>query len=77
MDAVLLARAEQLREATGESRSALVCRALRQLLRAEAHAASVRAYVDAYRRVPETTLDQRRAHSLALRSLSSLPWEEP
>jgi metal-responsive CopG/Arc/MetJ family transcriptional regulator len=77
MDADLLARAEQLRETTGESRSALVSRALRRLLHAEAHAASVREYVDAYRRVPETSIDERRAHRLASRSLASLPWEEP
>ena len=67
----LLARAERLRNATGESRSALAYRALRRLLRAEAHAATVREYVEAYRRSPESADEV-----LAARTLSALPWDD-
>ena len=44
----LFVRAERLRRASGESRSALVGRALRQLLRDEGVASDVKQYVAAY-----------------------------
>lgn len=72
----LFLRAERLRRASGESRSALVGRALRQLLRDEDVASDVKLYIEAYRRVPETSRDERRARQLARRSLAALPWDE-
>ena len=76
IDRRLLARAERLRSATGESRSALVSRAVRQLLRDETRARDVERYVDAYRRVPESPAERRAAGELARRSLASLPWDD-
>jgi metal-responsive CopG/Arc/MetJ family transcriptional regulator len=75
LDSRLLARAERLRRATGESRSALVARALRDLVRSEAQERRVREYVEAYRRMPETTHEVRTARALARRSVTNLPWE--
>lgn len=72
----LFRRAERLRQASGESRSALIGRALRQLLRSEARARDVEQYVQAYQRVPETGQDVERARRLARRSLTLLPWDE-
>ena len=76
VDGELLARAEQRRKVTGESRSALVARALRQLLCVEEHAQQVKQYVEAYRRFPESEIEVREARSLARRSLRGLPWDE-
>ena len=76
IDRSLLARAERLRTATGESRSALVSRAVRHLLRDEARARDVQEYVDAYRRVPESPVERRVARELARRSLAALPWND-
>jgi Arc/MetJ family transcription regulator len=76
VDPSLLARAERLRKTTGESRSALVGRALRLLLREDATRSAAHAYVDAYRRMPETDTDLRDARAIATRSLASLPWDD-
>ncbi|MBK7585848.1 MAG: ribbon-helix-helix protein, CopG family [Myxococcales bacterium] len=76
LDRDLLRRAERLREATGESRSALVARALRQFLRAEELDRQVREYSEAYRTVPETASDTRQARALARRSLAQVDWDD-
>ena len=39
-------------------------------------ARDVEEYVAAYRRVPESSHDQRRARQLARRTLAALPWDE-
>jgi metal-responsive CopG/Arc/MetJ family transcriptional regulator len=69
-------RAERLRKRSGESRSALVGRALRELLRHDAMADEARRYVDAYRRMPETVAEVRRARRLARHGIIALPWED-
>jgi len=74
LDAKLLERAERMRERTGESRSALVSRALRALTGDEAHARRVREYVRAYRDTPETPAEVAAARASARRSLAALPW---
>lgn len=76
LDRDLLRRAERLREATGESRSALVARALRQFLRVEELDRQVREYSEAYRRVPETASDVREARALARRFVAQVDWDE-
>lgn len=76
VDHELLARAERLRSATGESRSALLGRALRLLLRTEAHAREVEQYVSALERMPESASDERRARAEARTSLAALPWDD-
>ena len=55
----LLARVEQWRARTGESRSAVVRRALELLLRRLDHFEAVREYVEAYEVHPETEEDER------------------
>lgn len=76
LDPALLERAERLRKATGESRSALVGRALRELLRAEERDRRVAEYVDAYRRVPESSGEIAQARRLAKRSLAAVAWDD-
>jgi len=76
LDPELLARAERLRKETGESRSALVGRALRELLRAEERDRRVAEYVEAYRRVPETSREVAQVRTLARRSLAAVPWDD-
>ena len=59
LDPGIAARVESLRRRTGESRSAVVGRALARLLDAEAKAARVAEYVRAYRETPETVAEVR------------------
>ena len=76
LDPELLARAERLRRRTGESRSALVGRALRALLSAEDRDRRVAEYVAAYRRAPETTRETATMRTLARRALAAVPWDD-
>ena len=76
LDAELLARVERLRRATGETRSAVFARALRQLVDAEAHARKVSEYVEGYRRIPETANEIESARSQTRRSLEGLAWDD-
>lgn len=72
----VLAEVEALRERTGESRSAVVARALRSLLREEERRSQVREYVEAYRRIPETPAEAERITRVAAETLSGLEWED-
>lgn len=72
----LFRRAERLRATTGESRSALIGRALRNVLQAEADKRNVEEYVAAYRRIPDGSRDVTLARRTARRALASLPWED-
>lgn len=76
LDAELLRSIERMRGQTGESRSAVVSRALRTLTREEEHARLVREYVKAYRDTPETPAEVAGARASAKRSLAALPWDE-
>ncbi len=76
LDADLLRRVERLRGRSGESRSALVSRALRLLTREEEEALRVRDYVRAYREHPETSKDVAATRVTAKRSLAAIPWDE-
>lgn len=76
LDRDLLRRAERLRETTGESRSALIARALKQFLRAEELERQAREYSEAYQRSPETAADARAARVLARRSLAQVDWDD-
>ncbi|MBN1608000.1 MAG: ribbon-helix-helix protein, CopG family [Polyangiaceae bacterium] len=76
LNADLLRQVERVRTRTGESRSAIVARALRLLTKEEEHARLVHQYVDGYRRHPETPPDVAAARTLAERSLAALPWDE-
>jgi len=72
----LLRRVERVREQSGESRSAFVSRALRQLTREDEHARRVLEYVQAYREKPETAAEVSAARASARRALAVLPWDE-
>jgi metal-responsive CopG/Arc/MetJ family transcriptional regulator len=74
IDADLLDRLERLRSRTGESRTALVSRALAKLTQEAAHA-SVERYLQAYREVPETGSEVQSARELARGVLRDLPWD--
>ncbi len=75
-DARLLRRVERVRERTGESRSAVVSRALRQLTRDEERARLVEEYVRTYREKPETSTEVAAARASAKRALAALPWDD-
>ena len=74
IDQRVLRAAEQLRQKTGESRSALVSRALRLLVSDQAHQAEVERYVAAYREHPESDEDAATATRLAAEALKGVPW---
>jgi len=72
----LLQRAERLRASTGESRNALVERALRRVLQAGAHERNVEQYVMVYRRVPDGPRHASLARRTASRALAFLSWKD-
>ena len=76
LETELLRQVERVREQTGESRSALVSRALRLLTREDEHARRVREYVQAYRDKPETAAEITAARASAKRALAALAWDE-
>ena len=76
IDPQLLARVERMRAGTGESRSAVISRALAKLTDDELAQAKARRYVEAYREFPETAATVTRAQALARKSLKALPWDE-
>jgi metal-responsive CopG/Arc/MetJ family transcriptional regulator len=77
VDREVLARAERMRESSGESRSALVNRALAALLAAEEHKEKVARYIQAYNERPESEEEIDQARSTAATSLVRLKWGEP
>ncbi len=76
LDRDLLKEAERLRKTTGESRSALMARALRELLQVEEERRLASEYVAAYRRFPETGEDECAARDLARRSMDQVEWDD-
>jgi len=76
VDRELLRKAERLRGSTGETRSALVSRALRRLVIEQEHAERIEQYVEAYRRKPERPDEAELARALARRSLDGIAWED-
>jgi metal-responsive CopG/Arc/MetJ family transcriptional regulator len=76
LEADLLQRAEKLRRTTGESRSALLNRALQELLRAEDHRRRVEEYVRAYREHPESADEIQSARAAAARTLRHVAWDD-
>lgn len=76
IDAGLLARVESLRLLTGETRSAVIGRALTKLTSEEAHAEQVRRYRAAYLEQPEVAHEIEVARWHARRTLARLPWDD-
>jgi metal-responsive CopG/Arc/MetJ family transcriptional regulator len=76
IDSRLLARVERMRASTGESRSAVINRALAKLTADELSTARTRRYVQAYRDVPDEGRALTAARRLAERALAALPWDD-
>ena len=71
----LLRSIERLRLETGETRSALVQRALRDVVAAKKRAEDIRRYVEGYAAAPETGEEIAAAETSAARLLAEEPWE--
>ncbi|MBC7792354.1 MAG: hypothetical protein H7Z43_01495 [Clostridia bacterium] len=76
IDARLLKRAEHLRARTGETRSALINRALSMLTGNDEHERRLTEYVEAYRRMPETRAELEAVRIAAKRSLARVAWDD-
>jgi metal-responsive CopG/Arc/MetJ family transcriptional regulator len=76
LDSTLLERIERLRAVTGETRSAVIGRALLKLTHEELHAARIRRYVEAYRETPEQEQSVKTARKMARAALARLPWDD-
>jgi metal-responsive CopG/Arc/MetJ family transcriptional regulator len=76
IDAQLLAKVERIRLHSGESRSAVIGRALQKLTSESAHEEEVARYIVAYREQPERPSEIRAARRQMRRTLSRLPWGE-
>ena len=76
LPAGLLAEVERFRRRSGESRSALVRRALERLIDTTAEADAVREYVESYRASPETP-EERSLSKPSAEELGALAREHP
>ena len=76
VDPHILDRLEKIRAKTGESRSAMITRALSLVTDHDARNDRVHRYVDAYRKRPETGKDEAAARSTARRALVRLEWDK-
>jgi metal-responsive CopG/Arc/MetJ family transcriptional regulator len=76
LDAELLRRVETFRHRTGESRSALVSRALRLLTAEGRRAELIDEYQRTYRTHPELAGEVALARRLAKRSAAALDWDD-
>lgn len=71
----ILHKIEEMRKETGESRSALIQRAMQKLLKEREKAGRVRRYVEGYRLQPETKEEIEAAELSASELLAREPWE--
>ena len=71
----LLRKVERLRKQTGESRSAVFRRAVELVFDEQQRAARVAAYVEGYRKHPETADEVEAAEAAAMELLAEEPWE--
>ena len=76
IDTRLLASVERLRVRTGESRSAVVARALADLVGEQERRRQVQAYVQAYLDQPESAAEVREARRVAQQTLSRFTWND-
>jgi metal-responsive CopG/Arc/MetJ family transcriptional regulator len=76
IDANLLVRVEHIRASTGESRSAVISRAIAKLTSEKEYDERVRRYVAAYQEQPEDRRQVGTARRSARRVLARLPWED-
>jgi metal-responsive CopG/Arc/MetJ family transcriptional regulator len=71
----LLKSIERLRRETGETRSALVQRALREVIAQKKRAEDLRRYMEGYAAAPETPDEIAAAEASAAQLLAEEPWE--
>ena len=71
----LLKSIERVRRETGETRSALVQRALREVVAQKKRAEDLRRYVEGYAAAPETPDEIATAEASAAQLLAEEPWE--
>src|SRR4051812_12099914 len=76
IDARLLASVERVRAHTGESRSAVIARAIARLTSDNEQQERVRRYVLAYQEQPEDRRQVEAARRHARHVLAGLPWED-
>lgn len=76
LDPTLLEAIDGVQRVTGESRSAVIARAIRKLVDAEARQRRILDYVESYRRSPEGDTEVGTARALARRSLAHVAWDE-
>ena len=72
----LLDEVERIRARTGESRSALIARALAALTKEDARRERIARYVEAYREQPEGEAEVEAARTAARRALRRLRWDD-
>lgn len=70
----VLTELERLRSETGESRSALVQRAIRQLIRDRRREERISRYIEGYRQRPESPAEIEAAERAAIDLFASEPW---
>jgi metal-responsive CopG/Arc/MetJ family transcriptional regulator len=75
VEASVLERIERLRARTGETRSALVSRALLHLVEKESKAERIRRYIEAYQEKPESRAEIAAAKRVARQALREIAWE--
>lgn len=71
----LLDRIETSRKAHGESRSAFIRRAIETLFANREHSTRVSAYIEGYRKQPESPEEVAAAETAAVQLLAGEPWE--
>lgn len=71
----LLKSADKERRSTGETRSAFVRRAIRELLAERGRTAEIEQYIEGYRKMPETRDEIELASALASEAFAEDPWE--
>jgi hypothetical protein len=76
VDPEVLASVERYRARTGESRSAVISRALELLTESDEKSERIARYVRSYREQPEAARDVQSARRQARRVLAALPWKD-
>lgn len=66
---------ERLRKESGESRSAFIRKAIERILEEKQKARDIQAYIEGYRRMPETAADRVVPESVVMESLAKEPWD--
>ena len=71
----ILNNIEKERKARGESRSEFVRKAVEKELKGEKESSAIRAYIQGYKKMPETTEEIEMAQQTSLVVLSAEPWK--